>query len=488
MLAVKVGCVGQTFALAKGNESDGRKSRIRRSKEERKAMVESFIKKYQKTNNGSFPSLNLTHKEVGGSFYTVREIVRDIIQENRVLGPAMLSLEEQSSYQFLEQDPLFSMATEPQIPPSLISNESHLLSNRHQGTREELVIGSDGHDTGPDHQMFERIVNGTQVDVKDKKSDESTCIKLQVDEPSEAEKHLEEEWAAPMAKISPTIENEEQVSFSDGHFTEPENQMLDNRQTIDGSQLDFKNKNSIELTCTNYQLGEPSEADRNTEELAASKAKVNPIVADVIVETFPLQRVTKTTDSLGGSLGESKILNNPAGQKENGKLELEPGNGLLFERNSGSVEKEVVDLSEPSLESSNYLIPGEDTKHDTQSIEVLEAKVSSNDFGIPQLSENSQDLTGAKAVNALTPNDNIKILKGTCTGSSSVDENTPETIINQPKADLHGGNSQRGSNPTLDRINLESWEGTTKAAKPETNPLLATIKAFIAAFVKFWSE
>lgn len=59
-----------------------------------------------------------------------------------------------------------------------------------------------------------------------------------------------------------------------------------------------------------------------------------------------------------------------------------------------------------------------------------------------------------QAVNALTPNDNIKILKGTCTGSSSVDENTPETIINQPKADLHGGNSQRGSNPTLDRINL----------------------------------
>ncbi|KAK4253887.1 hypothetical protein QN277_010505 [Acacia crassicarpa] len=51
-------------------------------------MVETFIKKYQESNNGSFPSLNLTHKEVGGSFYTVRETVRDIIQENRVLGPA----------------------------------------------------------------------------------------------------------------------------------------------------------------------------------------------------------------------------------------------------------------------------------------------------------------------------------------------------------------------------------------------------------------
>lgn len=261
-----------------------------------------------------------------------------------MLGPAMLSPEEQSSYQFLEQDPLFSMATEPQIPPSLISNETHLLSNRHQGTREELVIGSDGHDTGPDHQMFERIVNGTQVDVKDKKSDESTCIELQVDEPSEAEKHLEEEWAAPMAKITPTIENEEQVSFSDGHFTEPENRMLDN------SQLDVKNKNSIELTCTDYQVGEPSEADRNTEELAASKAKVNPIVADVIVETFPLQRVTKTTDSLGGSLGESKILNNPAGQKENGKLELEPGNGNFLSDEMNSTQNFVL-LNDKAVQS-----------------------------------------------------------------------------------------------------------------------------------------
>lgn len=45
MHAIKGGWVGQTFALAKNNESDGRKSRIRRSKEERKEMVESFIKK-----------------------------------------------------------------------------------------------------------------------------------------------------------------------------------------------------------------------------------------------------------------------------------------------------------------------------------------------------------------------------------------------------------------------------------------------------------
>ncbi|GMP22485.1 hypothetical protein CsSME_00000487 [Camellia sinensis var. sinensis] len=39
------GWVRQTIALTKCNDSGGMKLRIRRSKEERKAMVESFIKK-----------------------------------------------------------------------------------------------------------------------------------------------------------------------------------------------------------------------------------------------------------------------------------------------------------------------------------------------------------------------------------------------------------------------------------------------------------
>ncbi|PKU69912.1 uncharacterized protein LOC110101053 [Dendrobium catenatum] len=87
MQGVTVSSVGQSFSLPKCSASRENKSRIRRTKEERRTMVMSFIKKYQSSNNGKFPSLNLTHKEVGGSFYTIREIVRDIIQENKVLGP-----------------------------------------------------------------------------------------------------------------------------------------------------------------------------------------------------------------------------------------------------------------------------------------------------------------------------------------------------------------------------------------------------------------
>lgn len=45
MHVTKGGWVGQTFALAVNDDSRGRKSRTRRSKEERKEMVESFITK-----------------------------------------------------------------------------------------------------------------------------------------------------------------------------------------------------------------------------------------------------------------------------------------------------------------------------------------------------------------------------------------------------------------------------------------------------------
>ncbi|KAM0919223.1 hypothetical protein ACQ4PT_008344 [Festuca glaucescens] len=79
-----VRCCVQTQAQEK-------KPRVRKTKEERREMVQSFVNTYRVSNNGKFPSVNLIHKEVGGSYYIVREIVRDIIQENRVLGPGGLN-------------------------------------------------------------------------------------------------------------------------------------------------------------------------------------------------------------------------------------------------------------------------------------------------------------------------------------------------------------------------------------------------------------
>ncbi|PVH62987.1 hypothetical protein PAHAL_3G447200 [Panicum hallii] len=82
--------VGVVRCCARAQAKEKRPPRVRKSKEERREMVESFINSYRVSNDGKFPSVNLTHKEVGGSYYIVREIVRDVIQENRVLGPGGL--------------------------------------------------------------------------------------------------------------------------------------------------------------------------------------------------------------------------------------------------------------------------------------------------------------------------------------------------------------------------------------------------------------
>ena len=331
-----------------------------------------------------------------------------------MLGPAKLSPEEQSSYQFLEQDPLYSIAPDPQTL-LLMSNETHLVSNHHQDTSKEQILCSDENDTGHDVQTSDngRIINGSQVDVKSR-SDGPTCVELQVSEPSESNKHLEEEWAASITKITPATAEEEQVLVSDGHSTVPEHQILDNGQTVHGSQLDIENKSSIQLRFTENHEAEPSEKERNIEEtLAASGAKVNP--TDVIVEVFPLQPVTKTTDSVEGILEEVRDLDHSLEEKEIEKVECEPSNvsflsdGMNSSKNSnlgddksvanhsGPVDKEVIeDLAEPSLESLNGSTPRECIEHDSQSIRVLEAKVSCDDVGTPEMFEKSQEPTVPK--------------------------------------------------------------------------------------------
>lgn len=94
-------------------------------------MVESFVDTYRVSNNGKFPSVNLTHKEVGGSYYIVREIMRDIIQENRVLGPGDLNAKTLS----FEDCP-----------------DSSELSNRHELGQDsiEILDMSDGYHVNKD--------------------------------------------------------------------------------------------------------------------------------------------------------------------------------------------------------------------------------------------------------------------------------------------------------------------------------------------------
>ncbi|XP_021817660.1 uncharacterized protein LOC110759831 [Prunus avium] len=466
MHAIKGGWAGRTFALAKNNESEGRKSRIRRSKEERKAMVESFIKTYQKLNNGSFPSLNLTHKEVGGSFYTVREIVRDIIQENRVLGPAKFTAEEQTIDHFLEQSPLGSIATEPPNTLSISLNESQFISNQNQGRIEELVFTSDGHLATLERQNFDngKIINGTQVEVNNKEF-ELKSTELQVKGPVETEKKVAEESVV-----------------HNGHCIGPEYQMVDNG-LINGNQVDLKDKKTEELTCTELQTVEPLEAEKNVEEVQeTSRSKVTPIAADVIVETFPLKPASGTSESLDGRLQEVTDLAISTEDRVEENL-----SSPLLENNSSSLDEEALgNARDPSLESSNCSTFNDGIVHEKGSTD-LNVKAPHKDVPTSEILEQSQLTAGPKAIKAP---DSLHTDNRNGTGGSSELSKTKEVLVIEDEVDVQSsGSLQKGSSPTLDRINLESWEGRSKkSAKPEGNPLWDVFKAFIDAFVKFWSE
>ncbi|KAI4352649.1 hypothetical protein L6164_006880 [Bauhinia variegata] len=436
MHAIKGGWVGQTFALAKHNESEGRKSRIRRSKEERKEMVESFIKKYQKSNNGKFPSLNLTHKEVGGSFYTVREIVRDIIQENRVLGPAKFDMEEQSSDQFLEQGPLGSIASDPQKYLVRSSNEIYIEPNNLQDTGEEVLLDSDGLYAGTEHQMADngQVINGSQVELANKVSNEVTSPKLQVRETLAPKQNAEQELATPLAKVAA-------------------------------------------------------------------------VTADVIVETFPLRPVTRTTDETEEGFKEVIDLSNSPHKKmevfdmEQGKDRSDindmgsaknstsfdeksvdnPGN-LVSEKKSGSGdEEEDKNLGETLVHSTEQSTHTKHFDYDPQAVLPDQSVETSETIEQSHIDEaaarNVQDGFGSKNLtNSYT---------GETEATKAVQKNA-----NDQRADSQLGSSyQKRSSQTLDRINLESWDGAhKKSVKPEANPFLTIFRALVDAFVKFWSD
>ncbi|KAL3523529.1 hypothetical protein ACH5RR_016363 [Cinchona calisaya] len=529
--AIKGGWVGQTFALATSNDSGGRKARIRRSKEQRKAMVESFIKKYQNSNDGNFPSLNLTHKEVGGSFYTVREIVREIIQENRVLGPAKLSLEEQNNDNLLEHYPLGSISIDVQACLSQsdeTDNISAVASNQNQGSSKKLVENFNGQSHGPKQQILdsEQVVNGSIQAVKDDiGSDEAVEAAVCPHEVTSDEqlpnlsgqfpglngpkfenevidKDIqatdEEEYDEPILSIPVSIPHqnitqehhmeisEEQGLHSVRDFAGNGHLRLESEQTVSGFGVEEKDIPASEVVAGEDNLDVEKDGSKLLE---SSNAGINGMKAEIVVEKFPLRPVAKRFDSLEGISEErsKKSRTLEVNGTEQDRVHVLENSSSLMNMEVGAdlagpslkTESEPVDktaslnVGNPSLEKLNCSTTKEVLALDVNDVSEIGAKVSSP--------------VEAKPLNAPTVVTENLHVKSSVSQEQSIQE---ETAGIEDKLTVEcNSSSKKGNNSKLDRINLESWEGTSeKAAGSETNPLLAFVKAFVTAFVKFWTE
>ncbi|XP_077231449.1 uncharacterized protein LOC143864400 [Tasmannia lanceolata] len=70
---------GRSFAASVPSDSSKpQRGQKRISRQERRAIVESFVHKYRASNEGKFPTPSLARKQVGGSYYVIRQIIQEM--------------------------------------------------------------------------------------------------------------------------------------------------------------------------------------------------------------------------------------------------------------------------------------------------------------------------------------------------------------------------------------------------------------------------
>ncbi|CAI9767491.1 unnamed protein product [Fraxinus pennsylvanica] len=488
MHVTKGGWAVQTFALAANDDSRGRKSRIRRSKEERKEMVESFINKYQKSNNGNFPSLNLTHKEVGGSFYTVREIVREIIQENKVLGPAKSFLKEHNNSEFLKHYPLGSISIQPQIDFS--SDKAHavidITPDDHRVITEKHISISNGTFRGPESFALDNDVNGHSQAVQENKGSDEQSTKhgalIPQDTSVEDVSKDSKQFSQPKSQ---EFENEQIANTSvgpgnhqecdrqifsrfSGEVSEPGTKRLSDEQILYVDRiLERKTKEYEELVGMESIVRESTGREKvGAEELKKSEAAISPVNADMVMEKFPMRPLSTTHDADGGSSKSSDVTGALGyGATQHDRISFESFSGLINEKvdekfpgstmkgNSEFRDEKPLKHKGPSLESSNCCGTDEANALDIRHIRDVEVKHSLPD--------------------GTTASDSPEQLIST--ESTAVMEKLNISYDNYPKEN--------------NTISQETSEGTSKkTSAPETNSLWALLIAFLLAFVKFWTK
>lgn len=84
---------GKSFAASVPSGSfKPQKGQKRIPKQERHAMVESFVDKYRASNAGRFPTSCHVHKEIGGSYYIVRQIVQELEYKYKVSSSSKIEV------------------------------------------------------------------------------------------------------------------------------------------------------------------------------------------------------------------------------------------------------------------------------------------------------------------------------------------------------------------------------------------------------------
>ncbi|CAI9770953.1 unnamed protein product [Fraxinus pennsylvanica] len=113
------------------------KSRIKVSKDERKAMVETFVNKYKAMNAGKFPTASQARKETGGSYYVIRQILQELEYNSKMSSMCTKDLSSVENYSTKKN----VMSTEELSGSSVTSQDAQKTNEILVG--EEFIKGSE---------------------------------------------------------------------------------------------------------------------------------------------------------------------------------------------------------------------------------------------------------------------------------------------------------------------------------------------------------
>ncbi|XP_006664069.1 uncharacterized protein LOC102710648 isoform X2 [Oryza brachyantha] len=420
-----------------------KKPRVRKTKEERREMVESFVNTYRVSNDGKFPSVNLTHKEVGGSYYIVREIVRDIIQENRVLGPGGLNAKALSFEDC--PDTVESPVTHE------LGQESVEIVDMLDDDQADKGTAMDSQEVGSSQNnghLFEAAVLNSSV--QNGNVEETTCLETNSEKQDEVP-------CGQAIEIDPRSSEKQSPSFS--HTPHSENE-IEMDSTVDAHE-----------TTSSFTTGVISFSEHSAVSMNGSLVQDHGTLSD----DYHGAATDNAADEADSFLQTNGVLqaNQTLLQEHETRSESVMGNDVQ------TVDGQLN--STPDAFNSNTSYP--ETEHTAKSIEVSEVKSLQDECEQSTTVANADEEENAESVVSHSELD-TKVpshIKGKNLEEDSSELKQSVSVMTKEEDDSkpeHGDSTTTAISRKTGKVQ----------AKKETNLFWLIIRAFVVAMSKIWAK
>ncbi|URE33529.1 hypothetical protein MUK42_18782 [Musa troglodytarum] len=477
MQGLSTSCVQQRFALIRCCDSKGKKSRRRKTREERRTLVESFIDKYRTLNNGKFPSLNLTHKEVGGSFYIVREIVRDIIQENKVLGPGSPSMKALTLEDCVDEHESENFAINPHyevfkssIELAVDEKQIEISSQPHLGEDNEQLVLPDFNEiivSGQNSQLFSHVIQHRPNHLEQSSSGDNEHDNLINTESKEVNLRKPSSWTHDK-----TGNNEESGSAVHGDLERNEFHKVKQPEPLYET---FSITSPEEELLLNEDVKDICKSLAETVNMSTKKGNYETSTTDALPEEKVFISSLTTSDHLFSNLAssEEEFSSLVSSAMKTDSDELVAPQDVVSIQSLSNVQEESND--ELSIPNGTELIENTFSSLDDKVTNSM-SQVSQNPIFPPSGILQAE----APPVPKVYDTESSK-QKTECASAESLLP-TMQEISTIP---LKTGHKTEDS--SMDRSSSKS-ANANEEIQSKTNPVWDAIKAFVAGFIEFWSD